>query len=93
MLTTEEVKQIAILARIELTEEEVEKFQNELSTILTYVDELKTVNTEGLTEVSSVTGLENVFRADLPEDCEFKDELLALAPQTKDRYIKVKSIF
>jgi hypothetical protein len=43
MLTLEEVKKIAFLARIELSEAEVEKFQKDLSRVLEYVEELKTV--------------------------------------------------
>ncbi len=92
MLSKEEVIKIGQLARIELSESDVEKFQKDLSSVLGYVDALKEVDTEGLEIVSSVTGLENVERADTPVVIDYQEELMANAPQRKDRYYKVKSI-
>ncbi|HMQ01481.1 MAG TPA: Asp-tRNA(Asn)/Glu-tRNA(Gln) amidotransferase subunit GatC [Candidatus Doudnabacteria bacterium] len=92
MLTPEEIKKIAVLSRIELRDGEVEKYQAELSSILDYVDELKAVETEGLEIVASVTGLENIHREDKPELIEYQEDILANAPERKDRYYKVKSI-
>ena len=92
MLTKEEVIKLARLARIELTEKEVEKFQKDLSTVLNYVEELKQVNVEGLEEVSQVTGLVNVQREDKVVDLGNREEILTQAPETKDGYYKVKAI-
>jgi aspartyl-tRNA(Asn)/glutamyl-tRNA(Gln) amidotransferase subunit C len=92
MLTPEEVKKVALLARIELRDGELEKFQKDLSSILDYVEELKQVDTEGLEIVSQVTGLENVQRDDEPKTAENHDAIIANAPATKDGYYKVKSI-
>ncbi len=92
MLTREEVIKIATLARIELKDAEIEKFQKDLSSILDYVEELKQVDTEGLEIVSSVTGLENIDRADHAVVIDYQEDILANAPEKKDRYYKVKSI-
>lgn len=92
MLTKEEVIKVSKLARIELSESEVEKFQKDLSAVLDYVEELKAVDTEGLDIVASVTGLENVSRADVAVNGENKDEILHNAPEIKDGYYKVKAI-
>ena len=92
MLTLEEVKKIAHLSRIELSDSELEKFQKDLSSILDYVEDLKNVDTEGLEIVSSVTGLENVLRADKPVLIDYQEDILSNAPERKDRYYKVKSI-
>ena len=92
MLTKEEVVKIASLARIELTEKEVEKFRKEISTVLEYVDELQKVNTEGLEEVSQVTGLVNVQREDKVVEAENREEIFSQAPEMKDGYYKVKAI-
>ena len=92
MLSEEEVKKIAKMARIELSADEVAKFQNDLSKILDYVDDLKDVDTDGLEIVSSVTGLENVDRADEPRLIDYQEEIMANAPERKDKYYKVKSI-
>lgn len=92
MLSEEEVKKVAGMARIALTDEEVKKFQKDLSSVLDYVAELQQVNTEGLEIVSSVTGLENVEREDTPILVDYQEEIMANAPDRKDRYYKVKSI-
>jgi aspartyl-tRNA(Asn)/glutamyl-tRNA(Gln) amidotransferase subunit C len=92
MLTAEDVKKIAALARIEIGEHEVEKFQKELSSVLDYVDELNQVNVDGLEEVSQVTGLVNVQREDVVVDHGNREEIFSQAPEMKDGYFKVKSI-
>lgn len=92
MLTKEEVKKIAVLARIELTENEVEKFQKDLSAVLDYVEELKNVDVAGLEEVSQVTGLVNVQRMDVVVDHGNRNEIFSQAPEMKDGYFKVKAI-
>ncbi len=92
MLTIEEVKKVAMLARIELSDKEVEKYQKELSTILEYVEELKHVNTDGLEEVSQVTGLQNVQRMDEVIPRADREDILSQAPETKNGFYKVKAI-
>ena len=94
MLTKEEVIKVAKLARIALTDAEVEKFQKELSTVLDYVEELKQVDVSGLEEVSQVTGLVNVQREDKAViiDEEMRQAIFKNAPEMKDGYYKVKAI-
>ena len=92
MLTREEVVKIAQLSRIELSEQEVEKFQKDLSAVLDYVEELKRVDVEGLEEVSQVTGLVNVQREDKAVDHGNREEIFTQAPEMKDGYFKVKAI-
>ena len=65
-LTEEEVRHIAKLAGLTLTDAEVKKFQSQLNEILSYVGQLKEVKTENVEPTSQVTGLENVFREDKP---------------------------
>ena len=92
MLSKEEVIKIARLARIGVTDAEVEKFQKELSAVLDYVEDLKQVNVEGLEEVAQVTGLVNVQREDKAIDYGNREEILSQAPEIKDGYYKVKAI-
>lgn len=92
MLTIEDVKKIGLLARIELSEDDLEKFQVGLSKVLEYVEDLKQVDVEGLEEVSQVTGLVNVQRADTPVVSEIHEAIFSEAPEMKDGYFKVKSI-
>jgi aspartyl-tRNA(Asn)/glutamyl-tRNA(Gln) amidotransferase subunit C len=64
MLSEEQVRHVANLARIELTDKEVKKFSGQLSSVLEYMDILKEVDTSGVEETSQVTGLKNVLGKD-----------------------------
>lgn len=91
-LTREEVLKLARLARLELSEEEVEKYSDELGTIMDYFKLLDEADITGLEPTSQVSGLVNQFREDdvLTEQRVSADELLKIVPKTKDRFIKVK---
>lgn len=90
-LTTEDVLKLAKLARLHLEDEEVERFKEEISAILGYVDQLQQVNLEGLEPTSQVTGLVNVTRPDEEKDYGASQaDLLKNAPATEDGHIKVK---
>lgn len=94
MLSKKEVQHIAKLARLGLTEKETKKFQKELSSILDYIEKLKEVDVSKAEPTSHTIKIEDVMRED--ESLKFKVEsskLLELAPETKDCYLKVKSIF
>ena len=92
MLSKEEVVKISQLARIVLTDAEVEKFQKELSAVLDYVEDLKKVDTDGVEEVSQVTGLVNVQREDKVATADNHEQIFDQAPEMKDGYYKVKAI-
>lgn len=93
-VTEEEVKHIADLARIELTEEESTRFAREISDVLGYVAQLQEVDTENVEPISQVTGKVNVFREDEAIDCpaETKEIMAGNYPDSQDGYIKVKQI-
>ena len=94
-LTKEEIQHIALLARLGLTDEEVEKYSDQLSSILDYIEQLKEVDTEGVEPTAQVTGLENVMREDEIQDCdkEVREKLISLAPESEDDLIKTRSVF
>lgn len=93
-LSHDQVRHIAQLARLNLTDEEIDKFSGQLSNIFEYVEQLNEVDTEGVEPTSQVTGLENVTRED--EVSTFCDPQALLEcsplPVEKDQ-IKVKSVF
>jgi aspartyl-tRNA(Asn)/glutamyl-tRNA(Gln) amidotransferase subunit C len=90
-LTREDVLKLARLARLDITDDEVDAYVKELSEVLQYVAQLDEVDTTGLQPTSQVTGLTNVMRDDQAVDYGVSHEdLLRLAPQTKDGLIKVK---
>lgn len=63
-LTAEEVRHIALLSRLELSDEEVERFTRELGSILEYVEQLKELNVDGVEPMSHAIPMANVFRGD-----------------------------
>lgn len=76
-LTKDDVKKIAHLARLGLTDEEIEKFAPQLTDILNYVEMLSEVDTTGVEPTSQVTGLANVTREDeVDQSLSTADELL-----------------
>lgn len=97
MLTNKEVEHIANLARIKLNEKEKEKLKEELSSVLDYVKKLNELNTENIEPLYQVTGIVNALRKDRHrKDFEMNEELnkklIGQAPQTQNRFIKVKSV-
>lgn len=94
MLSIEEIKHVAGLARLSLSDEELDRYGGQLSAVLGYIDQLKEVDTEGVEECAQVTGLENVYREDKAEVWANKERVAALsqAPGFEDSYIKVKKV-
>jgi len=97
MLTDKEVKHIAGLARIQLTESEQDKFKKDLSSILGYIDTLKKVDTESVEPLYQVTGLENAVRPDEPRNSfpmneKLNELLIGQAPMKEEKFVKVKSV-
>lgn len=94
MLSKEEIQHIAGLARISLNEKEIEGYQKDLSGVLDYFSELQKLDTENVEPIGHITGMSDVFRSDRSEDFGSigKEDILKNAPETKDGYVKVKSI-
>jgi len=92
MLTQKQVKHIAQLARLGITQKETAKFSKEFSSILDYVSDLDQVGTESVKPTSQVTGLVNVMREDRVEKFGREKELVKLAPENKGGCIKTKPI-
>ena|SRR3989338_3229874 len=94
-LTKEDVKHIAKLARLELTDEEIVRYQKELGRILDYISQLKDVDTSYVEPTAQVTGLINRLREDVakPTDSDTRRRLLEAAPERDGGYFKVKAVF
>lgn len=92
-ITTQDVKYVASLAKIAITEDEATRFTKELDTILGYVQQLSAVDTTGLAPTYQVTGLKNVTRADEVIDYAApRDVLLKNAPHIHEGYVKVPKV-
>ena len=95
MLSEEEVKNIAHLARIGLADQEIGKYRHDLSVVLDWMQELREVDTGGVEPIGHITGLENATAKDTisvatPAE---KKRIVANFPQTKDGYNKVRAVF
>lgn len=94
MLSADQVKHIAKLAKLTLSDTEVRIFGGQLSGILNYVDMLKEVDTEHVEPTSQVTGLVNVMQSDKDVHCPHNAELLSCSELPKVRgQIRVHSSF
>lgn len=92
-LTKEQVIHIAKLANLSLTEEEIIKFQQQLSDILGYIDILNELDTTKVKPTLQVTGLESIFKDDRVEESLTQDEALSGTKNKHNGYFKVKAIF
>ncbi len=82
-LTVTQVRHIAKLARLRLSDEEVEKFTKELTSILGYVELLQKVDTDGIEPTANITGQAHVLREDtIGEPLADPNALLATSPLT-----------
>jgi len=93
-LTKKDIKHIARLAKLEISEKEIVKFQKQLSLIIGYVSELEEANTNNVKPTSQTTGLENVKREDLVDqnDNLSLEEALSGTENTHNGYFKVSAI-
>lgn len=94
-LTLKEIEHIALLARLELTDEEKEKFANQLSSVLDYVGQLQQVDTTDVSYEYQVEGLENVMDPDDVHSCsdDTRQLILANMPDSAADLLKVKGVF
>ena len=95
----EDIRSLAALARLELTDGEVGQQATDMDAILGYIAQLEQVDVADLAPTSQVTGLMNVLREDEPvarseEDAlKRRDELLVTAPDAADGYVRVPGVF
>jgi aspartyl-tRNA(Asn)/glutamyl-tRNA(Gln) amidotransferase subunit C len=83
-ITKEEVLHVANLARLELSEDAVMKYAEQIDKILTHVDELKKVDTAGVPPTSHAISLTNAFRDDEVREPLARELSLANAPEQED---------
>ncbi|GAB6138125.1 Asp-tRNA(Asn)/Glu-tRNA(Gln) amidotransferase subunit GatC [Halanaerobaculum tunisiense] len=91
-LDQETVERVAHLARLELTEEEIEEFTEQLSDILGHAEKLNELDTEDVEPMAHVLPVKNVFREDEVRESLPQDEALANAPEKERGMFKVPQI-
>lgn len=92
-LTKDQVKHVAKLANLTLSPEEEEKYSEQLSKILEYIDQLNKVDTKGVEPTFNVSGQNTIDREDSTESCLTQDEALSNAPKKEKGFFVTKGVF
>ena len=91
-LDEEQVKNVAMLARLELSDEEIQKFGAQLSSILGYIEKLNELDTDGVEPLAHSLPIQNVFREDEVGECLDHEKALANAPERDEEFFRVPKI-
>jgi len=91
-ISSDEVKKVAQLARLELNESEINQHAEQLEKILEYINQLDKINTENIICTTRAIEVVNVLRKDEMINYENSEELLDLAPSREDKFFKVPKI-
>lgn len=91
MIDRDQVLHVARLARLRLSDDEVERMSSELSSILEHVDRISELELEGVEPTSHVVALENVLRPDEPRESLPRERALEQAPDPADDAFRVPS--
>lgn len=91
-ISIEEVKHVAHLARLAVTEEEAEQMRKELDAIITFAEQLNELDTTNVKPTSHVLEMVNVLREDVAKEGLPVEEVVKNAPDQQDGYIRVPSI-
>jgi len=91
-VTNEQVRHIARLARIAMSEDEIERLAPELNNILSWVEQLGEVNTDGIEPLTAVIDQKLRLRDDVVNDGNIRDEILANAPEAQHGFFAVPKV-
>jgi aspartyl-tRNA(Asn)/glutamyl-tRNA(Gln) amidotransferase subunit C len=86
------VRRIAHLARIAVTEDEVDELEGELNAILAFVEQLSEIDIEGVEPMTSVTLMEMKKRPDIVTEGDIADDIVRNAPATEDHFFMVPKV-
>ena len=90
--TRDQVQKVAMLARLNLTDQEIDQLGRQLGSILEYVEQLQAIDTDGVEPLAHCLPIENVFREDQVADSLSPDEALANAPKRSGDFYAVPPI-
>ena len=93
IISDETLENAAILAKLELSEEEKETAKSDMEKMLAYIDKLNELDTDGVEPLSHVFETVNVFREDIVTNKDGHEEVLSNAPEQKDGMFMVPRTF
>lgn len=91
-VTVKDVEHIAKLARLQFSEQEKQEFTHQLNEILAYVEQLNTLETDGVEPLSHVVELKNVVREDQVKPGLTNEEALQNVPARSDKFFRVPKV-
>ena len=91
-LNRKDVEHVALLSRLELSEQELDKYTGQLDAILEYIDVLNQVDTSAVEPMAHVLEIRNVMRADEVQPSLPREAALQNAPDAEDGFFKVPKI-
>ena len=87
-----QVRRVALLSRLELSDQEVSQFSTQLSAIFEYIEKLNELDTDNVEPLAHCLPVHNVFREDVPKPSLSNEAALANAPERENEYFKVPKI-
>tara|TARA_B100001029_G_C14806507_1_gene309960 strand:- start:282 stop:575 length:294 start_codon:yes stop_codon:yes gene_type:complete len=91
-ISSDQVKKVAQLARLELNENEIQKHAEQLEKILEYINQLEKIDTDNIECTTRAIEVANVLRKDEKKNYKNPEELLDLAPSRENKFFKVPKI-
>jgi aspartyl-tRNA(Asn)/glutamyl-tRNA(Gln) amidotransferase subunit C len=91
-LSRDDVAHVAALARLHLTEEELDRYTGQLAQVLDHAADVSSLDLAGVAPTAHAMALTNVLRPDEPRPCLDRDEVLAQAPSVEDDRFRVPRI-
>lgn len=91
-ISNKDVKEVADLARLEIEEEQLDKFTNQFENILKFISKLDELNTDDIEPTSHVLDMPTPLREDKVEEWLSQDEALKNAPQREDEFFGVPKV-
>jgi aspartyl-tRNA(Asn)/glutamyl-tRNA(Gln) amidotransferase subunit C len=91
-ISLKDVEHVARLARLELSEADKERMRQELDSILSYIDKLRALDTEGVEPTAHAIPMTNVMRDDMPRPSLPQEDMLANAPERSGEFFRVPRI-
>ncbi len=87
-----QVRRVALLSRLELSDKEVAQFSTQLSNIVEYIEKLNELDMDNVEPLAHCLPIHNVLREDIPRPSLTNDQAMVNAPQRHDEYFKVPKI-
>ena len=91
-ISSSDVRKVAKLARLELTEDQIEIYTSQLEDILSYVDQLQEIDTQGIPPTTRAVEVVNSMREDIVEDNSTREDILKQAPHREGDFFRVPKI-